>query len=387
MHDVIVVGAGPSGLNAARILAERGLDVLILESKNEIGKHIVCTGIVGQEAFREFDLSSDSILKEIKKIKLVSPNSNSIIYEHPYPFAYVVDRERFDRILFQEAHSKGADIKLGNEVMDISVENNSINMLTRIEGKNHKKYSAQMAIISTGINYKLHKRLGLGYPKDFLKGVQADLKIGNIDCTHVFVGRDIATGAFAWLVPIGGKTVRLGLMTESDPRRCFGHLINRIYPERVENMEENSVQFKAIAQGLVSKTFGERVLAVGEAAGQVKTSTGGGIYFGLVCSEIAAKVVVRKFKEGCFSAKDLAEYEKLWKKAIQKEILIGYYARRICAKLSNAQIEKMFRIAQNDGILPFIKERGNFDRHSELILLLLKRLPLLKYIKRKRIMD
>jgi flavin-dependent dehydrogenase len=126
----------------------------------------------------------------------------------------------------------------------------------------------------------------------------------------------------------------------------------------------------------MSKTYGERVLAIGEAAGQVKTTTGGGIYFGLLCSEIASRVILKRFQEGIFSEGRMAEYEKSWKKALQKEIRIGYYARKLCAKLSDSQIESLFRVIQTDGFLPLVRERGNFDWHSDLLVLLMKRLPL-----------
>lgn len=375
MHDVIIVGAGPSGLNAARKLANKGLDVLVLESKKEIGEYVICTGVVGQEVFREFDLPRDLISKEIKKMKWVSPMNNTLSYEHPQPFACVVNREKFDKYLGYRAQSEGARIELNREVLDISVNNNCVEVVAKEDKGDKEKYSAQMVLIATGINYFLHKKLGLGYPKDFLYGVQAEIDINNVDCTQVFIGRDIASGSFAWLVPIERGRVRIGLMTEENPERCFDNLIKKFNPDRPKNLEKDQIQYKAIAQGLVSKTYGERVLAIGEAAGQIKTTTGGGIYFGLLCSDIASEVVYKRFEEGCFQAHALAEYEKLWKKTIQKEILIGYYARKVCAKLSDAQIETVFQIAQNDGVIPLIKEKGNFNWHYELILALMKRIP------------
>jgi flavin-dependent dehydrogenase len=146
-------------------------------------------------------------------------------------------------------------------------------------------------------------------------------------------------------------------------------------------LDKTRIQFKPIAQGLTSKTFGERVLALGEAAGQVKTTTGGGIYFGLLCSQIAAQVILKRFDNGGFSEGRLAEYEKLWKKALQKEIRIGYYMRKICAKLNDGQIESLFRIIQTDGFLPLVRERGNFDWHSDLLVLLMKRIPIWQVLK------
>ena len=385
MHDVIVIGAGASGLNAARSLAEGGLDVVVLEKKNEVGKNVICTGIVGKEAFREFELAKDSILTEIKKIKLVSPYAGSLSYEHAHPFAYVVDREKFDKHLMHKARVKGAEIKLENKVVDISVNKNSVEVLAKREGKYDEKYSAQIALVATGVNYKLHKQLGMGYPKDFLNGVQAELKIERVDCPSVFVGRAVAPGGFAWVVPVKGEIVRIGLITDKDPKVHFEHLMEKLYPDRMRCLDKNLIKFKPIAQGLVSKTYGDRILSVGEAAGQVKTTTGGGIYFGLLCSEIASQIVSKRFKEGNFTANALAEYEKLWKRSLRKEILIGYYTRRILGKLSDIQTETIFQIAKNDGVIPLVKEKGDFDWHSDLLFALFKRFPLLKILKSKEV--
>ncbi len=381
MYDVIVIGGGPSGLNTAKRLAEGGLEVGVLERKSEIGKDIICTGIVGEEIFRDFNLSKDLILKEIKEIKLVSPFGSSLIYQHPMTFAYVLDRNKFDEYLANIAQSKGVEIKLKNQVVDISVNKDYVEVLTEIKGKYLRKYSAKMAIIATGVDCRLNKKLGLGFPKDFLNGVQSELEMENIDPTTIFIGKNIAPRGFAWVVPISEETVRIGLITDDDPMVYFHHLMEEFYPKKMANMDKERIQFKSIAHGLISKTYGERVLAVGEAAGQVKTTTGGGIYFGLLCSEIASDVILKRFEDGCFSSKALAEYDRLWKRALQKEILVGCYTRKILGKLSDLQIEKIFRIAQNNGIIPLIRKKGNFDWHSEIILTLIKKSPFLEIFK------
>ena len=132
MHDVIVIGAGPSGLNAAKILMKKGLDVLVLEKKSEVGEHVICAGIVGHEAFQKFALSKESILREIRQIKVVSPHSNTLDYEHPDPFAYVVDRGKFDRGIARDLGAENFRIRCNSRVNDIVVKEDSVEVNTEV---------------------------------------------------------------------------------------------------------------------------------------------------------------------------------------------------------------------------------------------------------------
>src|SRR5512136_1998924 len=108
--DVVVVGAGPSGLRTAARLAAAGLDVRVVEKKDRIGAGIVCTGIVGREVFDDFGLDGGSVVEEMQTVRLISPFATELVYRHPRPFACVVNRERFDRGLAEAAAAAGAAI-------------------------------------------------------------------------------------------------------------------------------------------------------------------------------------------------------------------------------------------------------------------------------------
>jgi digeranylgeranylglycerophospholipid reductase len=144
---------------------------------------------------------------------------------------------------------------------------------------------------------------------------------------------------------------------------------------------ETRIRTKPVAQGLLSGTFGERVLAVGEAAGQTKTTTGGGISYGLACADLAAAVVRACFDRSSFAAADLAGYESLWKGLLRKEIVVGHLTRRMCARLSDGRVETLFQLARTDGIVPIIREKADFDWHSGLIFALLHRLSFMKFFR------
>jgi digeranylgeranylglycerophospholipid reductase len=371
--DVLVVGAGPSGLRVAARLAAAGLSVRVFEKKPAVGGNIVCTGIVGREAFDRFGLDTGSVIREIRDVRLVSPYGTRLEYAHSRPFACVVDRERFDKGLAGAAELAGAVLSTGCRVDDISVGPGEVRATVRTDGRRSVFHSAAVAVIASGVDAALQKKAGLSYPRDFLMGAQAEVPAFGPDVTTVFFGRNVAPGAFAWSVP-AGRTARVGLLTRKEPRAYLRKLLENGLGPQSPPADGCTVRTKAVAQGLLARTAGERVLSVGEAAGQMKTTTGGGISFGLLCADIAADEILECFRRSAFGVGALARYESRWREAIRKEIVVGAQARKLCARLSDRQVEGLFHLARTDGIMPIIRETADFDWHSGLLLALLRRL-------------
>ena len=117
----------------------------------------------------------------------------------------------------------------------------------------------------------------------------------------------------------------------------------------------------------MAKTYGDRVIAVGEAAGQVQTTTGGGIYYGLLGAEVAGEVVGAALRRRDVSGQSLREHDRLWKRLMAEEIKLGYWARRVASRLSDSQIERLVRAVQGDGFFTFAERHARFDWQRELI--------------------
>jgi digeranylgeranylglycerophospholipid reductase len=98
-------------------------------------------------------------------------------------------------------------------------------------------------------------------------------------------------------------------------------------------------------------------------------------------ARIAAEVILDALKKGRGDAASLASYERRWKAALRKEIAVGYYARKLYARMSEAQFEALFTLAQTDGIIPLIQREGNFDWQSGLILSLLRKAPVFEIFR------
>jgi len=173
-------------------LAESGIDVRILEKKDGIGSNVVCAGIIGKEVFDDFGLNRDSALGELQAVRLVSPFGTSIVDRHPKAFAYIVDRGRFDRNLAKEALEKGANIELDTKAEDFRISEDGVDISAKTGNGEKRAYSARLAVIASGIDYSLHKKIGLGTAREYLNGAQMEVE-ADIDLpASILVGRDVA---------------------------------------------------------------------------------------------------------------------------------------------------------------------------------------------------
>ncbi|MHB8054910.1 MAG: NAD(P)/FAD-dependent oxidoreductase [Candidatus Aminicenantales bacterium] len=372
MYDAAVIGGGPSGLQTARLLAEGGARVVVLEKKEEIGRDIVCTGFVGREVFSEFRLPTEIIGPEFQEAKIVSSAGRTIHYRHPAPFAAIVDRRRFDGLLAGLAKKAGAEIETGTMVREIEISRDGLTIEAVSDGRPVRR-RARLAVLATGIDRRLHAKMGLIPPQRIVHGAQVEIRDMEPAMPTIYVGPPTAPGGFAWSVPAGEGRVRVGLITEAHPQKVFEDFLARHYPRLDLTGAGRRLEFKPISQGMAKTTVGNRVLAVGEAAGQVKTTTGGGIYYGLWGAGLAAKVVLDALKRDSLDAASLSPYERRWKAGLRREISVGFYARKIYSWMSEGQFETLFALAQSDGIIPLIQREGRFDWQSGVILSLFRK--------------
>jgi flavin-dependent dehydrogenase len=136
----------------------------------------------------------------------------------------------------------------------------------------------------------------------------------------------------------------------------------------------------------VSRTYADRVLAVGDAAGQVKPTSGGGIYYGMLSAREAAGTVIEAFRRGDLGREGLAAYEKRWRARIGFDLRLGTLFRRLFARMTDRDLDELFRAMRSDRLLDRITEKVSFDWHREVILFLLKH-PKLARIWRRRCLD
>ena len=377
------MGAGPIGSYIAYRLAKLGYKVLVFERRPRVGDAACCTGIIGKECFDRFPIVNNGVLTQHSSAKFFSPSGNCLRLSKDTVQAYVVDRVAFDRALAQRAQEEGVEYLFSARVEGITSRDNCVRATVECKGDT-RYFEGRMAVISSGFGASLPQRLGLGKISDFILGAQAEVKVGDLEEVEIYLGQEIAPGFFGWLVPTSAGKALAGLLSRRSPGSYLKNLLSSLLAQGKIASTETKISYGGIPLSPLPKTYRERVIVVGDAAGQVKPTTGGGIYYGLLCADMAAEVIHDALRADDCSGKRLAYYERGWKEKLSRELQIGYWARKTYERLDDRQIENIFDIIQANNIHEAILQSPDFsfDWHCDSILRALKNEPLARMFGR-----
>jgi geranylgeranyl reductase family protein len=289
-YDVVVIGAGPAGSYAAYKLTSQGRKVAVLEQKEAPGMDICCTGIISPECFDSFGITSDVILARANSAKFFSPSGKSLRLATEKVQAYIVNRASFDQAIAARAKAQGANYLFSSRVTGVAINRDGAQIEALCQGS-REILKARAVIIASGFKPKLSQRLGLGRIANFAIGAQAEVETQGIDEVEVYLGQQIASGFFAWLVPTSDNKALAGVISPSQAKLYLEKLLTDPLCQSKVISKEPKIRQKAIPLGTLPRTYGDRVLVIGDAAGQVKPTTGGGIYFGHLGAQMAAEVL------------------------------------------------------------------------------------------------
>jgi geranylgeranyl reductase family protein len=389
-YDVVVVGAGPVGSTAARYAAQNGAKVLLLEEHASIGSPVGCTGLLSTRAVAECDLkpSDEFVFNSVRGAFVYAPDGQCLPIDGKQTKAYVVSRKNFDRTLAVMAVEEGVDLSLKTKA--VGLENSTE---TGKEGKESSQVKLRIlrngkpetictpvVIGADGVKSRIASYAGLEKPARVLPGIQIEAPYASDDSDFVelFPG-SCAPGFFAWTVPVNEKVSRIALAIKpelawkSGQENCspLSYLEKFLHsnPHIKTRYSGGMLDFVVggIPIGPQERTVSNGVLLVGDAAGQAKPTSGGGIYTGAFSAKIAGKTAAKAALEGDNSAKRLSEYDQLWRKGLGKELDIGMKIHDYVGKLEDKQLNDLMGSLNTPSILNTITEYGDMDHPSILM--------------------
>jgi len=379
-HDAIVIGAGPAGLLAANEIAKRGYTVKVMEEHERVGEPDHCAGLLSTSGLKRLGikLPSDIIQNTVAGARIYSPAGHSITIERGRREATVIDRKLFDSWLATKAIDSGVEVTTKAKVREFVREKGKITGV-RINSENIAELNARAFVIAEGSRCRLSGSVGIPVvPKSSkLPAFQYEVAGVDIDDSNVemFYGKQVAPGFFAWIIPLGDNRARIGLAARDRSKIRLDALIRKhsIISERMKGAKiERSLGGIVLVGMPISKMARENIVAVGDTAGIVKATTGGGVILGGMTARVAGRTVADALSTDAPISSTLSQYNRKCKSMVFNELRMMHLAQMALTSLDDKGIDSVVKDAVTMGLLDVVKSEGDMDLQGRVITRLLK---------------
>lgn len=356
-YDVLVVGGGPGGATAAIVAARAGLNVLLVDKRQEIGTPVRCAEAIGYNQLEPYIAIDERWVSAwIDAFRIVGPSGDSVRLPPTSP-TMVVERKIFDRELVNEAIKAGATVRAMTRVTGVIKENDYVVGATMISLGQETEVRCKIMIAADGPESQMGRWAGIKtMPRwnEYYSAVQ--YLVGGLDLADArecqyHIGNELAPGGYAWVFPKGEDKANIGCVItvpiEENGKNAQWYLNNFI--ER--NWPDASILAMNLGGipvgGTLRQIAANGIMLVGDAAHQAEPITGGGINLAMFAGEMAAETAVEAIKAGDWSEKGLDAYPKRWKKQEGNALAAMSKARHAVIKFDDKRFEKLMKIAND----------------------------------------
>ena len=352
-YDVVVAGGSIAGLLCAREIACKH-SVLVLEEDSEIGTPEHCGGLVSSAGLADLGVIpvGMTLNHRIKSARIFAPDKTSITIPSERQNVLEVNRRELDKQIANQAQKNGADIKIMTSFQKTTPDgvragNSDIRCKIFVDARGTQSLAQKdsSGMLQSG-QYEVYA--------DWIKKAEV----------QVHLDQEKFPGFFAWVIPTGNRRGKVGVAARGiNPARTL---------EKFLEEKDHTVIRKLYAPiwvgGPVRQFLDGKTVTVGDAAGQAKPTTAGGIYSSGMGGLLAGRAVSRFLLTGNHS--DLEQYQKKWQKRFGSEFERQLLARKILEGLDNDTVNRLFR-SVSPGTLREISDKDDFDFHAVTIARLL----------------
>ena len=382
--DVVIIGAGPVGGHTANLLAQRGQRVLLIEEHNEIGRPFQCAGLVTPNAMKQVGLY-DTILEEIDGALIHGPSGTLVpVGTGGTIRTYVVCRKLFDEAVVKQSMISGATLWLNSKPTDAVVNQDYVSLRINKNGKDIE-LTTKLLIGCDGAHSWTRRYFKMGRPKELMIGFQTEV-VGyqfRKRWLEMYSGSEIAPGFFAWVIPSGNDSCRIGLWSTAERldgksiEECYHNLLNHpLWKERFADIKETARYCGPVPSGMVRKAYKNRVLLIGDAAGMAKPTTGGGIGPGFeqingIVDKLSVAIMENKLSEENLKSIARTHFEKMRKDQSRARSLRNL----LVSDCEDMELDRHFEQFARPEVISLINEVGDIEKPVPLGMALLRRVP------------
>ena len=375
--DVACIGGGPASAFAAIEILKKNKKVDIFEEHKEIGIPINCAGLISVKGFEKLEvkLPKECIQHKVKGSKFYSPSGYEFFVKREEIQAYVINRSIFDKFLIQQVEELDGKVHLNSKVTTIIKKDAAATGLNVKIRNENAEIESKIIIDGEGVAARFIKQMGMKSSRmdTIVPAIQYEMKNVKLDQDHVeiYLGRKVAPGFFAYIIPTSDNTARVAVGSRyHKPINYIKHFIKK-HPIASKKLKHGEIYQKGggliMIGGPIKKTYGAGFIGVGDAVGQVKATTGGGVVFGGLCAKIAGNIAVKALNRNDFSENFLKEYQDRWMKQYLRELQLMRLLRQVLNSVPDKIIDELFYSIEKEGITKMMEDIGDMDMQGELI--------------------
>jgi geranylgeranyl reductase family protein len=365
-------------------LSKRGHSVLLLEEHSEIGRPFQCAGLVNPSAMKSVSLE-DTILQEIDGALIHGPSGTLVpVGEDNNPRTFVVCRKRFDQGVVQQSLELGAKIWLNSMPTNATVDDDEVKLTVNNDG-NIIDLKCKLLLGCDGAHSWTRRFFKMGKPKELMIGFQAEVVGYQNDnrWLEMYSGSKVAPGFFAWVIPSGFGTHRIGIWSTAEHlqgrsvEQCYHDLLTHpLWAERFSNVKETARYCGPIPCGMVKNPVKNRVMLIGDAAGMAKPTTGGGIGPGFKQIESIIDNLSTAIDSDKLSKKDLHKItSKHWNEMKRSQDKARALRDLLVSNCTDEELDEHFDNFSKPEVLELINSIGDIEKPVPLGMALLKKVP------------
>ncbi len=356
MYDVLVIGAGPAGSIAAKTAAEKGLTVLLIEKRQEIGDPVRCAEGVSKEYLKKHvEIDKKWICADLKGARIYAPDGTKIEMAEEIAggeVGYVLERKIFDRALAEKASKAGAEVRVKTRAIGLIIEEDFIKGARLMQLGKEYDVHARIVIGADGIESKVGRWAGIDTslkPIDIETCVQylvAGVDINQEYC-EFYIGNELAPGGYIWIFPKGEGKANVGIgilgskMGKFKPRPV--DYLNSFLEKKFPHAKVVEMVFGGVpVSGSIEKTSTNGLILIGDAARQSDPVTGGGILNAMDVGQIAGEAAFAAISAGDVSNEKLEEvYEKRWRSTTGHAIDLSLIVKNCFINLNDVDLNSL----------------------------------------------